>query len=204
MYCVGSEVRTEFICYVEESRPLLWSSGQSSWLQIQRSGLDSRRYQIFWEVVDLERCPLSLVSTTEELLERKSSGSGLENREYIHTHPHTHTYLHTHIHTPTYTYIHTYTYLHTHTYTGLYPGWSQPHATSGLRFSQRWPPQFTDLSEGHLVSIFRSQTTQSKRPTRTEYAFLCLLLASFNIRPEDGSITFLRKSNFLNTSNDTS
>jgi hypothetical protein len=28
--------------------------------------------------VGLERCPLSLVSTTEELLERKSSGSGLE------------------------------------------------------------------------------------------------------------------------------
>jgi hypothetical protein len=25
----------------------LWSSGQSSWLQIQRSGFDSRRYQIF-------------------------------------------------------------------------------------------------------------------------------------------------------------
>jgi hypothetical protein len=32
--------------------------------------------------VDLERGPLSLVSTTEELLERKSSGSGLEIREY--------------------------------------------------------------------------------------------------------------------------
>jgi hypothetical protein len=30
--------------------------------------------------VGLERCPLSLVSTTEELLGRKSSGSGLENR----------------------------------------------------------------------------------------------------------------------------
>jgi hypothetical protein len=28
-----------------------------------------------------ERGPLSLVSTTEELLGRKSSGSGLENRE---------------------------------------------------------------------------------------------------------------------------
>jgi hypothetical protein len=27
--------------------PPLWSSGQSSWLQIQRSGFDSRRYQIF-------------------------------------------------------------------------------------------------------------------------------------------------------------
>jgi hypothetical protein len=32
--------------------------------------------------VGLERGPLSLVSTTEELLERKSSGSGLERREY--------------------------------------------------------------------------------------------------------------------------
>jgi hypothetical protein len=32
--------------------------------------------------VGLERGPLSLVSATEELLERKSSGSGLENRDY--------------------------------------------------------------------------------------------------------------------------
>jgi hypothetical protein len=32
--------------------------------------------------VGLKRGALSLVSTTEELLERKSSGSGLENREY--------------------------------------------------------------------------------------------------------------------------
>jgi hypothetical protein len=32
----------------------------------------SRRYQIFWEVVSLERGPLSLVSTTEELLGRNS------------------------------------------------------------------------------------------------------------------------------------
>jgi hypothetical protein len=62
--------------------PPLWSSGQSSWLEIQRPGFDSRHYQIFWEVVGLERSPLSLVSTIEELLERKSSGSGLENREY--------------------------------------------------------------------------------------------------------------------------
>jgi hypothetical protein len=43
---------------------------------------DSRCYQIFWELVGLERGPLSLVSTTEELLERNSSGSGLESREY--------------------------------------------------------------------------------------------------------------------------
>jgi hypothetical protein len=33
-------------------------------------------------LVDLERGPLSLVSTIEELLGRKSSGSGLESREY--------------------------------------------------------------------------------------------------------------------------
>jgi hypothetical protein len=38
--------------------------------------------KIFWEVVGLERGPLSLVSTTEELLGRNSSGSGLENRKY--------------------------------------------------------------------------------------------------------------------------
>jgi hypothetical protein len=61
-----------------------WSrwSGESSWLQVQRSGFDSRLYQIFWQVVGLERGPLSLVSTTEELLVRKYSGSSLENRDY--------------------------------------------------------------------------------------------------------------------------
>jgi hypothetical protein len=42
----------------------------------------SRRYQISWEVMGLERVPLSLVSTTEELFGRKSSGSGLEIREH--------------------------------------------------------------------------------------------------------------------------
>jgi hypothetical protein len=31
-----------------------------------------------------ERGPLSLVNTIEELLERQSSGSGLENRDYDH------------------------------------------------------------------------------------------------------------------------
>jgi hypothetical protein len=58
--------------------PPLCSSCQTSWLQIQRSGFDSWRYQIFREVVGLERGLLSLVSTIEELLGRKSSVSGLE------------------------------------------------------------------------------------------------------------------------------
>jgi hypothetical protein len=82
MYCTSCEVRIEFICYVEKSRPSLWSSGQNSWLHIRRSGFDSRPYKISWEAVGLKRGPLSLVNTTEELLERTSSGSGLEDREY--------------------------------------------------------------------------------------------------------------------------
>jgi hypothetical protein len=44
-------------------------------------GVDSRRYHIFSEVVGLERGPLSLMMIIEELLEWKSSGTGLENRE---------------------------------------------------------------------------------------------------------------------------
>jgi hypothetical protein len=37
--------------------------------------------------VGLERGPLCLLSTTEELLERKCSGSGLEIREYVRRDP---------------------------------------------------------------------------------------------------------------------
>jgi hypothetical protein len=56
-------------------------------LVVKGSGFDSRLYQIFWELVGLERSPLSLVSTSEELLERKSSGSGLGNRNYVRRDP---------------------------------------------------------------------------------------------------------------------
>jgi hypothetical protein len=45
-------------------------------------GFDSRRYQIFWVVVGLERGSFSLMNTTEGQLGRNSSASGLENREY--------------------------------------------------------------------------------------------------------------------------
>jgi hypothetical protein len=45
-------------------------------------GFDSRCCRIFWEVVGLERGPLSLVSTIAELLERKSSGCCMETRDY--------------------------------------------------------------------------------------------------------------------------
>jgi hypothetical protein len=40
-------------------------------------GFDSQRYQIFCEVVGLERDPLTIVSIAEEQLEWKSSGSDL-------------------------------------------------------------------------------------------------------------------------------
>jgi hypothetical protein len=56
--------------HIRLPRPPLWSSGQSSWLQIRRPGFDSRHYQKK-KVVGLERGSLSLVSTTEELLDRK-------------------------------------------------------------------------------------------------------------------------------------
>jgi hypothetical protein len=58
------------ICWPMHSRwPPLWSSGQSSWLQIQ--GYRVRLPGTTKKVVGLERGPLSLVSTTEELLDRK-------------------------------------------------------------------------------------------------------------------------------------
>jgi hypothetical protein len=69
------KITPNFTLYISAVGPTLWFS-------VQRSGFDSRRYQIFWEVVGQERGPLSLVSTTEEPLGRKSSGSGLENRDY--------------------------------------------------------------------------------------------------------------------------
>jgi hypothetical protein len=82
VFCYLRGTNWIYLCYVEESRPPLWSSAQSSWLHIQRSGFDSRCYQISWKVVGLEWSPLSLVSTIEELLERNSSCPGLEIREY--------------------------------------------------------------------------------------------------------------------------
>jgi hypothetical protein len=66
--------------------PPLWSSGQSSWLQIQGSRFDSRLYKISW-VVGLERRPFSLVNTNEELLERKSGGFCIESQGYSRGNP---------------------------------------------------------------------------------------------------------------------
>jgi hypothetical protein len=77
----------EYSGYKEE----IWFSEMFQWInrthrvpgyRSRGPEFDSRRYQIFWKAVGQERDPLSLVSTIEELLRRKSSGSGLENRAY--------------------------------------------------------------------------------------------------------------------------
>jgi hypothetical protein len=62
--------------------PPLWSSGESSLLQIQRSRVRFPAIPDFWEAVGLEQGPFSLVSATEELLGRNISGSSLEIREH--------------------------------------------------------------------------------------------------------------------------
>jgi hypothetical protein len=76
-----------YICYVEEGRPPQWCSGQSSWLQIHRLGFDSRRYQIFWEVLglgnreygrrDSSRWPLGTLYLQKLALISLTSGSRL-------------------------------------------------------------------------------------------------------------------------------
>jgi hypothetical protein len=63
------------------------TSGQNSWLHIQRIRVWFPALTVFWEVVGLEQGSLSLVSTIEELLIRNSSGSGLENQEYSRRNP---------------------------------------------------------------------------------------------------------------------
>jgi hypothetical protein len=81
---IGSEWERKILKIKKNSVPIrlpLWSSGQSSWLQIPRSRVWFPTL-ISWEVVGLERGPISLASTIEELLKRKGSSSGLEIREY--------------------------------------------------------------------------------------------------------------------------
>jgi hypothetical protein len=51
--------------------PPVLSGGQSSWVQIQRSQVDSWHCQSFREVVGLEQGPVCFVRIIEELLEEK-------------------------------------------------------------------------------------------------------------------------------------
>jgi hypothetical protein len=69
----------DFTCLIAPHR--LRSSGQSFWLRIQRYWVRFPALPDFLRSSESGMGPLSLMRTTEELLERKSSGSGLENRD---------------------------------------------------------------------------------------------------------------------------
>jgi hypothetical protein len=67
-------------CNLVDDRPcglVVWVPGYRS----RGPGFDFQRYRSFWEVVGLERGPLKLVSTIEELRGRNSSGFGLKSRK---------------------------------------------------------------------------------------------------------------------------
>jgi hypothetical protein len=66
MLFVSVEVSSDHLCGLVVRVPVYRSRGP---------GFDSQRYQIFWEVVGLERGPLRLMRITEAPLEWKNSGS---------------------------------------------------------------------------------------------------------------------------------
>jgi hypothetical protein len=70
-HCIKHSVSCVTSCVTTLRRLPLWSSGQSYWLQTQRSQVRFWCYQILWVAVALEQGPLSLVSINENLLERK-------------------------------------------------------------------------------------------------------------------------------------
>jgi hypothetical protein len=78
--------RTSVFCiyhsYVTNQDRLCSLVAKVSTYKSRGPAFDSRPYQIFWEIGGLERGPLSLGRTSEELLEWKSSCSGLENRDW--------------------------------------------------------------------------------------------------------------------------
>jgi hypothetical protein len=64
-------IRVSFLCVTETVHRLCGLVVRVPGYRFKGPGFDSRRYQVFWEVVGLERGPLSLVRITEELLKRK-------------------------------------------------------------------------------------------------------------------------------------
>jgi hypothetical protein len=65
--CVLFSLQFSFETVFASCGPVVRVSGYRS----RGPGFDSRGFQIFWEAAGLERGPLSLVRTTEELLEGK-------------------------------------------------------------------------------------------------------------------------------------
>jgi hypothetical protein len=72
VYSTGHQIYTKLHNFSLKEENALWSSGQNSWLQIPALPDFSEKKKT---VVGLERGPFSLVSTIEELLERKVAAS---------------------------------------------------------------------------------------------------------------------------------
>jgi hypothetical protein len=78
--CIVFPVKYElnlYICYLEESRPPLWSNGQSSWLQIQRFRVSFKALPDFQRSSGIGTWSTQPRDYIEELIGRKSSGSDL-------------------------------------------------------------------------------------------------------------------------------
>jgi hypothetical protein len=82
-----TEICVTCFCSVWEQHCLCGLVVRVTGYMFRGPGFASRPYQIIWEVVGLERGLLRLVTTIEELLGRKSSGSDLQNWEYCHRDP---------------------------------------------------------------------------------------------------------------------
>jgi hypothetical protein len=72
MYCDSCEVWTE--CYVEESRPPLWSSGQSSWLQNR---------DVLWFLWGMNWIYIRYVEESRPPLWSSGQSSWLQNRDVL-------------------------------------------------------------------------------------------------------------------------
>jgi hypothetical protein len=70
-----------FNCSTVNILPPLWPSGVVPGYRSKDAGFDSQRYHFILEILGLELGPLSLVRISEEILEWKSCGTSLENRD---------------------------------------------------------------------------------------------------------------------------
>jgi hypothetical protein len=81
LYCKQSHTsQIAFCSHLRKTRQPFWSSGQSCWVQIWKSGFHSRLYQIFWKVVGLERVYSASWVQLKSYLKEKVENGGYVRR----------------------------------------------------------------------------------------------------------------------------